>query len=32
MAPAVGASFSDVRTFSNGDATYSMTAVVTRVG
>ena len=31
-APVVGASFSDVRTFSNGDATYSMTVVLTRVG
>ena len=31
-APAVGGSFNDIRTFSDGDATYSMTAVVTRVG
>jgi hypothetical protein len=31
-APTVGASFSDVRTFSDGDATYSLTLRVTRVG
>jgi len=31
-APAVGGSFSDTRTYSDGDASYTMTAVVTRVG
>ena len=31
-APAVGGSFSDTRTYSGGDASYTMTAVVTRVG
>ncbi len=31
-APAVGGSFNDTRTYSNGDASYSMTVVVTRVG
>jgi hypothetical protein len=31
-APAVGGSFNDTRTYSNGDASYTMTVVVTRVG
>ena len=31
-APAVGGSFNDTRTYPDGDASYTMTAVVTRVG
>ena len=31
-APGVGGSFSDTRAYSDGDASYTMTAVVTRIG